>query len=504
MVYNEGQEGSQAVRILYIDIDSLRPDHLGCYGYGRNTSPTIDALAKEGTRFDNVFVSDAPCLPSRTAFTQGRFGIKNGVVNHGGRAADLRSLGAERSFNVRPGFETFFQVLQGAGLFTASVSPFPQRHGGWWFLAGLHEWHNTGKNGNENADEVNAKALPWLHANAERDDWFLHVNYWDPHTAYSTPEGYGNPFADDPPPAWYSEGIRQRHWEGFGTLSAQDGVGYFFPGHLSYQRAGIPTSIASLGDYKAWIDGYDTGIRYADDHIAQLLDVLAEKKVLDDTLIVVTADHGENQGELNVYGDHQTADLVTCRVPFIMRHPGLVKAGRRDAGLHYQFDMAATLLALLGIEVPWGWDARSFAPTLQTGESTGEEAGREAGREYLVLSQMAWSCQRSVRWDDWLLIKTYHAGLKDFPELMLFDVVSDPHELHNLASERPEVVNAGLAKLESWHSEMLASSHTEPTDPMQTVLREGGPFHARGRLAGYAERLRATGRAEHAERLEVM
>lgn len=452
-------------------------------------------MAKEGLRFDNVFVSDAPCLPSRTALTQGRFGIHNGVVGHGGTAADLRSLGAERSFDVRPGFETFFQCLQKAGHFTASISPFPQRHGGWWFLAGLGEWHNTGKNGDETADEVNAKALPWLEANAEREDWFLHVNYWDPHTAYSTPEGYGNPFAEEPPPAWYSEEIRQRHWDDFGTFSAQDGASFFFPGSLRLQRPRIPTSIASLDDYKAWLGGYDTGVRYADDHIAQLLAVLAEKGVLDDTLIVVTADHGENQGELNVYGDHQTADLITCRVPFIIRAPKLLEGSRVDQALHYQFDLAATLLELLDIEVPWGWDARSFAPALREGQG--------AGRDYLVLSQMAWSCQRSVRWDDWLLIKTYHAGLKDFPELMLFEVVNDPHEQVNLAHERPEVVNAGLARLESWHSTMLASSHTVPLDPMQTVLREGGPFHTRGVLESYAKRLRETGRAEHAERLEA-
>src|SRR5690554_6913528 len=75
------------MRILYIDIDSLRPDHLGCYGYHRDTSPTIDALAAEGVRFDHVYVSDAPCLPSRTALWSGRFGFHTGVVNHGGTAA---------------------------------------------------------------------------------------------------------------------------------------------------------------------------------------------------------------------------------------------------------------------------------------------------------------------------------------------------------------------------------------------------------------------------------
>ena len=80
---------------------------------------------------------------------------------------------------------------------------------------------------------------------------------------------------------------------------------------------------------KHWIDGYDTGIRYADEHVGRLLDALAEEGVLDDLVIIITSDHGENQGELNVWGDHQTADHITCRVPLIIRWPGWPdRAGR--------------------------------------------------------------------------------------------------------------------------------------------------------------------------------
>ena len=72
------------MRILYLDIDTLRPDHLGCYGYHRNTSPNIDRIAAGGTRFDNCYVSDAPCLPSRAGMFTGQFGIHTGAVGHGG------------------------------------------------------------------------------------------------------------------------------------------------------------------------------------------------------------------------------------------------------------------------------------------------------------------------------------------------------------------------------------------------------------------------------------
>ena len=93
------------MRILYLDLDTLRPDHLGCYGYHRNTSPTIDSVAAEGVRFDNYYCSDAPCLPSRAALMSGRHGIHNGVVNHGGTHADPRLEGRSRQFRDRANFD---------------------------------------------------------------------------------------------------------------------------------------------------------------------------------------------------------------------------------------------------------------------------------------------------------------------------------------------------------------------------------------------------------------
>ena len=86
------------MRILYLDIDALTPSHLGCYGYHRNTSPTIDHLAATGLRCSNVYTSDAPCLPSRTALYSGRFGIHTGVVGHGATAAQPKNEGLSRSF----------------------------------------------------------------------------------------------------------------------------------------------------------------------------------------------------------------------------------------------------------------------------------------------------------------------------------------------------------------------------------------------------------------------
>jgi len=130
-------------------------------------------------------------------------------------------------------------------------------------------------------------------------------------------------------------------------------------------------------------------------------------------------------------------------------------------------------------------------------------AGEAAGRDFLVLGHGAWSCQRSARWGDYLLIRTYHTGMKEFPEYMLFDVARDPHELQSLAATRPELVAHGLLLIDRWLGARMPEALRG--DPFWGIIREGGPLHANERhprWGRYLERLRQTGRAHHAQRLE--
>ncbi|HEX6383416.1 MAG TPA: sulfatase-like hydrolase/transferase [Anaerolineae bacterium] len=485
------------MRILYIDIDSLRPDHLGCYGYHRHTSPHIDALAAAGVRFENCYVSNAPCLPSRTALWSGQFGFRTGVVGHGGSAAQPFIEGSRRGFRGALGETSWMSALGQAGYRTVTVSSFAARHSAWHWYAGYDEIYNPGLGGMDRADQVAPIALAWLAQNGRADDWFLHVNFWDPHTPYRTPLAYGEPFASEPLPAWYTEALRQRLWQGYGAHSPQEPHGYphqewYAPSYEDFPR--VPEQLDSMENVRRWIDGYDTGIRYVDDYVGRLLEALEELGVLEETAIIVGADHGENQGELNVWGDHHTADHVTCRVPLIVRWPG--GQARVDDALHYQFDCAATVIELAGGEVPENWDGRSFADAFR--------AGQTAGRDYLVLSQGAWTCQRSVRFNDdgqaYLCLRTFHAGHKALEDLMLFNLTQDPREEENLAPTRPALMDRAMGHLAAWRHNMMVRSYTD-VDPLMTVLREGGPEHTRGQLAPYLEHLRRTGRPHHAERL---
>lgn len=475
------------MRILYLDLDTLRPDHLGCYGYHRNTSPNIDRVASEGVRFTNYYCSDAPCLPSRAALMTGRFGIHSGIVGHGGTAADLRLEGASRDFRdnlaIWSGEQSLPYIFRRAGMYTASISPFAERHSAWWFNAGFRETHNPGKGGNESAEEVTPIAMKWIADHAKEDDWFLHLNYWDPHTPYRAADEFGNPFADEPIADWFTEEVLERHLQHVGPNSARELGMYGVNPSPEYPRH-VP-EIQTMSDLHKHIDGYDCGIAYMDSHIGRLMNALSDAGVLDDLVIIVSADHGENQGELGIYKEHGTADQITCRIPMIVRWPGKAKAGHVDDGLHLNLDLAPTLAEIFDQSPHPLWDGRSYAPALTRGE--------DCGRDSAVISQCAHVCQRSVRFGPWLYMRTYHDGYHLFPQEMLYNIVDDPHEQHDLAEDRPELCRQGAHILAEWHDGMMATM-PDAVDPLWTVMREGGPYHARNKLREYCERLEKTGR----------
>lgn len=478
------------MRVLMLDLDTLRPDHLGCYGYHRDTSPNIDRIAAAGARFDNYYCSDAPCLPARAALVSGQHGIHSGVVGHGGTGADMRLEGSPRGFRDRLNEMSLWNIFRRAGFYTASVSPFAERHSAWWFNAGFREMHNTGKGGMESAEETTPTVLKWIADRARDDDWLLHVNYWDPHTPYRAPAEFGNPFADDPLPEWITAKVLEEHRQAAGPHTAREVMMYHSEPDPKYPRH--PGEIEDLADLRKMIDGYDCGIRYMDEHIGRLFAALEEAGVMDDLAVVITSDHGENLGELAIYGEHGTADNITCRIPMIVRWPGGVR-GHVDKGLHYNFDLAPTLAELFGQEPHPDWDGRSYAATLTE--------GADRGRDQLVLSQCCHVCQRSVRFDRYLYMRTYHDGYHLFPDEMLFDLEKDPHEQYDIAKMFPEVCHQAVYLLNQWHDEMMRTQ-PDAVDPLWTVIREGGPEHARGRLPAYCERLKATGRAAAAEELK--
>ena len=350
--------------------------------------------------------------------------------------------------------------------------------------------YNTGSGGQESAEDITPTVLDWIGRNAKEDNWFLHINYWDAHTPFRAPENFGNPFEKDPLPEWFNEGLIKEHNAMVGPHNSREISMFNNQTNPKYPRqSGEVTNMAEL---RKLIDAYDCGIKYMDEHIGLIFDALKKQGVWgDDLAVIISSDHGENFGELGIYAEHATADNITCRIPMIVKWPGCTK-GYVDNGLHYSLDLLPTVAELFGNERKPIWDGESYAKSLCERSDT--------GREYLVLSQCAHVCQRSVRFDDWVYIRTYHDGYHLFDKEMLFNIKDDPHEQYNIASKYPEIVNRAVHYLLEWHDEMMLSMDS-PTDPMWVVMGEGGPYHTRGRLEEYCEHLEKTGRGWAIEEL---
>ena len=412
------------MRILYVDIDTLRPDHLGCYGYPRATSTNIDKVAEDSVRFTDVYCSDAPCLPSRAALMTGRFGIHTGCVGHGGVNAEMRWEGRNRGMADFNGRYNLPAVLRRAGMKTASISSFPDRHAAWWFNGGFDETYNIGKRGLEPAHEVIPVALDWLDRKRDTKDWFLHVHVWDPHIPYRTPTEYGEPFKDAPlPDPWMTQEILDKH------------------------RATKPG-----GHSACEVTGYDN-----------------------------------------------KPNPATPRQPVEIKNTV-------SHGFHYNLDLLPTLVDLLGGVPPFTCNpvVGNPNPVVYDGESYADcvRTGQDGGRDHLVVSQCAHVCQRSVRFGDYMYIRTYHDGYHLTPGEELFNVKEDPHEIHDLAEEKPELCWRAAWYLEHWVADnMLSNIYNYHEDPLWNVIAEGGPFHCRGYLKDYCKRLEDTGRGDCAEEL---
>ncbi len=433
-------------RILYIDIDSLRPDHLSCYGYGRETSPNIHRLAEESVRLGNCYASDLPCAPSRMAMFTGQFGIHNGVTTHGGSGADPLLDPETRTFRGSALTRNcWMNVLRDAGVYTCVITPFASRHGLGQFTAGFREVHDPGHYGHDIAADIMPTALDWLDRNGQRERWFLHLNYWDVHVPYRVPVEHELTFEGMPPDDWMTDELCRQYvqYPGRRSFSQTFNGGRGKPGRLQ------PEAIRNCSDWRAMINGYDTAIHYVDLQIGLLLDKLDALGILDQTAVIVTADHGDDLGEAGSVGHAFATEFNAC-IPMIVRWPGVTdqSSHRQTDGLHYHLDLPPTVCELLDIDAPEAWNGRSFA---------GELHGQQGGRDHLVVSELAQGQQRSVRFRhqqrDYIYTRTWNSYGHPIPDQQLFDLSRDPCTRQNLAAEAPRITAHAGRLLSDWHAE---------------------------------------------------
>ena len=450
------------MRIILFDIDCLRPDHLGCYGYERPTSPTIDSIAGQGVRFNHFYCSDSPCLPSRTAWASGRFGFNNGVVSNVGAGAQFRIR--EKPYGgPHPENTMLMRRLREVGYDTVSFSNFADRHCAMWFTWGWSEFHTPNlKGGAETAEEVTDPVLRWLKHSAKRENYLLHINYWDVHRCYKMDPSWADRFKGHPvPQTWPDEDAVAKHQSITGPFTA---TGQFRDGKSPFPL--MPDAVKSRADFEHMITGYDASIAYVDHYVKMVLDELDRQGVLDDAVIIFTSDHGDAFGEHGIYSDHVCADECIHRIPLIVRWPGVASEGKSCSSLLYNVDLSATLCELLGAEIPEEWDGESFAANLRG------DPGLD--RDYLVWGHALYAVQRAVRTKTHLMIRTYDSwGYNSLEPVELYDMDNDPYQTRNLMDEEAEVLHWCDHYLIDWVHEQRQKTRLV-CDPLDLVIEERG------------------------------
>ncbi|MFQ5479427.1 MAG: sulfatase-like hydrolase/transferase [Candidatus Binatia bacterium] len=330
---------SKAANVLVICVDVLRPDHVGAYGYGRATTPSIDALALSGVVFEQAFSAASWTKPSVPSYFTGRFphqhGIYRGSREEGGRLV---------SDFLNSDEQTLAELFRDAGYQTVAVMGNPTVGAKSGFSQGFDVFVEPD---DQSAKEIRWRFLDWLdHADPERP-FFSYLHFNDVHFPYDPPGDYRTAFGDGKSEIDFSGGP----WKWL-KRNIRDGLVQ-----------------VSAHDRQTLVDLYDGGIKYADAEIGELMTALSKRGVLDDTLIVVLSDHGEellDRGGID-HGSSLYDELL--HVPLIFRFPGDQYAGlrvREDVSL---VDLLPTLAEFAGFEVPAEVAGRSIL-ALATGRDS--------------------------------------------------------------------------------------------------------------------------------------
>jgi arylsulfatase A-like enzyme len=426
------------MNILIVVVDSLRADHLSCYGYQRDTSPHLEALAAQGMVFENMFTPAIPTQPSFASFYTGQHPLTHGIVSHGGQAV------------LSPDRPWLTEQLQQAGFVTAAVDNlYSLRH---WYARGYEFYidptHRPGRRPSASGENLNQRALPWLRAHA-REQFFLLVHYWDTHTAYRPPARLRHRYYPGDPTEERFTSLQAMPSAPLGDVWSEQWLG-----PLSRRLfSGRP-----LRDAEYVVALYDACIRYVDEQIGALLSALEDSGAADDTLVIIMADHGEMLYRHGIFFDHHGLYDPNLRLPFIVRWPGRTPAGARCPGQVHSIDLAPTLLAIARAPIPEAMEGTSFLPAL-----LGEPGWQP--RDRLIAEECTWQAKWCLRRDGRKLILARAPDLYGRPARELYDLQADPGELHNLAAEQPQIAAAMEEELEAWIAARLAALGLD-TDPL--------------------------------------
>ncbi len=373
--------------VLLISLDTLRADHLGLYGHVRATSPRLDGFAGTAIVFDRAVAPAANTPPSQASMMTSVDPGRHGFTGNDDRLPDRFPTLAERL--QQGGWKTGGFVdggyLSASFGFDRGFEVYDDRAGG--FAAIL------------------PKARRWLEGVGDAP-FFLFLHTYDIHAPYAPPLPYRDMFHEVP--------FR----------------GSFEPTAHNMHRAFERDLTLTEAERRHAVLRYDEGIRYVDDLLGDFLDELERRGVLDQTLVIVTSDHGEEFGEHGSYLHWQLFYEPILRVPLILRPPGGVSGGRRVGDLAELLDVAPTILDAVGESIPEAMQGRSLL-------------GEKSGADGLPVA-LAWPPNPATMSIRSLIHGRYQLRFhaKGSPRLELYDLEAEAASRTDVAALRPRVAEA--------------------------------------------------------------
>jgi arylsulfatase A-like enzyme len=400
--------------ILLIGVDSLRADHLSCYGYGRHTSPHIDRFAQGGTLFENTFSAYIPTTSGYGSMLTGMDVVSTQVVA-------LRHKGP-----LRLEVKTMAEVLGAAGYNTTCVgfggNPSSRGFDKYLEFPGWGSW-NEGRT--PKAQNLNKVTIPEIERLAsKKKPFFLFLRHMDPHSPYLAPEPFERMFYHG------NECDPDNH--------SMDPVMAFKP-FRDFFASWMPPGITDK-DYV--IAQYDGEIAYLDSCLKTIFTTLETQGILDDTIVVLNSDHGETLYDHDCYFDHHGLYEPTLHIPTIIRYPAKVAAGQRVKGFTRLQDLMPTLMDLAEIESGIVFDGKSLVPMMK-----GEVASYDS--EFYI-TECTWMRKHGWRTPQWKLILALEPDFHFKPPVELYNLIEDPLEYNNLAESNPDMVAVLKGRMDAW------------------------------------------------------
>ncbi len=441
------------MKTILIDIDSLRFDQLGAYGQDQEITPTLDDFADDSTVFTNAYVAGSPSMPSRASLLYGRFPIHHHVETHGTMGQTINHP-YSWSFSVKKDWEgdlrdwwSLPEALFRNGVKTCAVSS-ASRYPAPWMFNFWSEYHQPEEPDEEmstfasvEAEEVVDIGLDFL-KDAE-EEFFLYLQFWDPHMPMQRPGEEVEKFEDLEIPEYPTEEQIKDHQD-WGT-----------------KNSASEKEVESREDLRELYAAYRAEVNYVDQQIGRIIDDLKDQGIYEESLIILTADHGEEFGEHGVYQEHWSTNENTQKVPLLVKTPN--EPENAEVGeLVGNVDIPATVLDYMDLDEPEKWQGRSLKPLIKD-ESFD-------WREFMVMDHGLHTAQRCIRDGKWKMIQTLHPGDWDrkIQEMQLFNVEKDPFEQENLALEKPKLVEKLKQKMDLWVEQRQYNA-----DPLKKVGERG-------------------------------